>query len=128
MESDCALQVNIDIDISVTMPPRTIYVIIKKIKKIQRIYHRNVSWFIILNRNLLRTRPVCTPAKNLQQIGVHEHVTGVHARQSAHGRELRDEVTINFVDLVDDARDVVVAFGPVGTNLLVAEMLHELKS
>ena len=49
-------------------------------------------------------------------------------RQSAHGRELRDEVTINFVDLVDDARDVVVAFGPVGTNLLVAEMLHELKS
>ena len=75
----------------------------------------------------LRARPVCASAKNLQQVGVHEHVAGVHAGQSAHARELRDEVTVGLVDDVDNARDVVVAFGPVGTNLLVAEMLHELK-
>ena len=90
-------------------------------------YHRNIT-FLVGNRNLLRTGPVCAPAEDLQQIRVHEHVAGVHARHFAHACELRDEVTVDILDEVDDSRDVVMALAPVGTNLLVTEMLHELKS
>jgi len=90
-------------------------------------YHRNIT-FLVGNRNLLRTGPLCAPAEDLQQIRVHEHVAGVYARHFAHACELRDEVTVDILDEVDDSWDVVVALTPVGTNLLVTEMLHELKS
>ena len=75
----------------------------------------------------MRAGPVRVATEDLQEIGVHEHVARIHVRHLTHTHELRDEIPVGFVDDVDDARDVVMALGPVGSYLLTAEVLRKLQ-
>lgn len=70
---------------------------------------------------------VCASPKNLQQIGIHEHVARIHPGFYTHAWEFIDEVSVHFVDDVDDTWDIVMSLPPVGTHLLVPKVVDKLQ-